>query len=64
MSTVTVQNGSVTVWEIAEENSRGIEECKPEFSLRHEARKTTAGIGVCMLSKSTVYLKQKWCVYS
>jgi hypothetical protein len=52
------------LWEIAKENSRGIEECEPEFSLRRAAGKTTAGIGVCMLSKITVYLKQKWCVYS
>ena len=52
------------VWEIAKENSRSIEEYKPEFSLQCTAKKTTAEIGVCILSKTTVYLKQKWCVYS
>jgi hypothetical protein len=29
-----VSKKSVVVWEIAKENSRGIEECEPEFSLR------------------------------
>ena len=35
-SVESVVSKKSVVWEIAKENSRGIEECEPEFSLRQE----------------------------